>query len=87
MSAQVALAMFLCTVFFWLLLCMSNIQTILENPFLTYGRVTAEDDVNLDSLIGMETVSRSSRKKNTRRRFRASALAAVQRERESSVVR
>jgi hypothetical protein len=43
----------LCFAFFWLLLCMDNIQAMLENPFLTFGRSNAEDDINLSSLKGV----------------------------------
>ena len=40
-------------VFFWLLICMSNIQNILENPFITFGKTRMEDDINLDNLKGL----------------------------------
>ena len=40
----------LCVVFFWLLSCMSSIQVMLENPYLTASRYVAEDDINLESL-------------------------------------
>eukprot|EP00667_Euglena_gracilis_P006571 EG_transcript_6634 len=39
--------------FFWLLLCLNNIQRILENPFSTHGEDSAdEDDINLLTLRG-----------------------------------
>eukprot|EP00669_Euglena_mutabilis_P013550 TRINITY_DN8520_c0_g1_i1.p2 TRINITY_DN8520_c0_g1~~TRINITY_DN8520_c0_g1_i1.p2 ORF type:complete len:305 (+),score=135.58 TRINITY_DN8520_c0_g1_i1:441-1355(+) len=42
----------LCVVFFWLLMCLSNIQAMLENPYTTFGRGNAEDDINLVPLMG-----------------------------------
>jgi len=54
-------------IFFWLLACMSNIQSMLENPFLTYGRITAEDDICLDQLRSINTISRKERKTRKRR--------------------
>eukprot|EP00668_Euglena_longa_P006700 GGOE01008012.1.p1 GENE.GGOE01008012.1~~GGOE01008012.1.p1 ORF type:complete len:723 (+),score=192.87 GGOE01008012.1:83-2170(+) len=39
--------------FFWLLLCLNNIQRMLENPFSAYGEDNAyEDDINLVVLRG-----------------------------------
>ena len=31
---------------------------MLENPFLTYGRITAEDDICLDQLRSIRTISK-----------------------------
>eukprot|EP00667_Euglena_gracilis_P013423 EG_transcript_13858 len=38
--------------YFWMLLSLNNIQEMLENPFLTFGRRNAEDDINLSLFCG-----------------------------------
>ena len=52
----------LCIVFFWLLSCMSNIQAMLENPYLTASRYVAEDDINLEPLRSVITAPVNNRR-------------------------
>eukprot|EP00668_Euglena_longa_P014872 GGOE01018906.1.p1 GENE.GGOE01018906.1~~GGOE01018906.1.p1 ORF type:complete len:661 (+),score=177.39 GGOE01018906.1:210-1985(+) len=56
-------AYMLCLVFFWLLQCMSNIQAMLENPYVTFGRGNAEDDINLVPLMGVAALKKKRRRK------------------------
>ena len=61
---------FAAVVFCWLLLCLCNIQTMLENPYFTcWSPGPMPDDINLDQLRGLKTLTASSREKKTFRKL------------------
>eukprot|EP00669_Euglena_mutabilis_P014148 TRINITY_DN9194_c0_g1_i1.p2 TRINITY_DN9194_c0_g1~~TRINITY_DN9194_c0_g1_i1.p2 ORF type:complete len:337 (-),score=155.91 TRINITY_DN9194_c0_g1_i1:185-1195(-) len=65
----------ICLCFFWLLVCMDNIQAMLENPFITFGRLNAEDDINLCELKGI-TMSKKARRRLRKMQMKAAAELA-----------